>query len=169
MKYLLLALLIVLSSSVAQAQEKAVDDKKLLTFLPEPPEGWQAEPPESSTLKVPGRTIVDANRTYTKGEREEDPSVTVTIIDSTENKQDYEDLRANWVRPAADATGQSRATTIDGFTVHETIDAENKAASLWVVVGDRYYVQVEMLNGDAKELEAWAQRVDLKKLAELKP
>jgi hypothetical protein len=41
-------------------------------------------------------------------------------------------------------------------------------ASLWVMVAKRYFVEIELQKQDAKELQEWVKRVDLKKLAEIK-
>jgi hypothetical protein len=41
-------------------------------------------------------------------------------------------------------------------------------ASLWVMVAKRYFVEIELQRQDAKQLQEWIKRVDLKKLAEIK-
>jgi hypothetical protein len=41
-------------------------------------------------------------------------------------------------------------------------------ASLWVMVAKRYFVEIELQKQDAKELQEWIKRVDLKKLADIK-
>ena len=41
-------------------------------------------------------------------------------------------------------------------------------AIAWVLIANRYFVQIELQNQDPKELQDWIKRVDLKKLAAIK-
>ncbi len=45
---------------------------------------------------------------------------------------------------------------------------ELKHASLWVMIAERYFVEIELQNQDPKELQDWVKRLDLKKLAAIK-
>ena len=58
--------------------------------------------------------------------------------------------------------------TIDGNPGFEAYENEQKHGSLWVMVAKRYFVEIELQKQDAKELQEWVKRVDLKKLAEIK-
>jgi len=54
--------------------------------------------------------------------------------------------------------------------INRKIDQAMLAAhsTLWVMVANRYFLQIELQNQDPKELQEWVKRVDLKKLAEIK-
>ena len=57
-----------------------------------------------------------------------------------------------------------------GLAVNHTSVYENdqKHGTLWVMVAKRYFVQIETQGIEAKELQDWVKRIDLKKLAEIK-
>jgi hypothetical protein len=50
----------------------------------------------------------------------------------------------------------------------EAFEKEGKHATLWVMIANRYFVQIELQEQDPKELQEWVKRVDLKKLAAIK-
>ena len=50
----------------------------------------------------------------------------------------------------------------------ETFENEGKHGTLWLMVAKRYILQIETQAQDAKDLQDWLKRVDLKKLAEVK-
>src|SRR5947207_1710407 len=43
-----------------------------------------------------------------------------------------------------------------------------KHASLWVMIANRYFVEIELQNQEPKQLQEWVKRIDLKKLAGIK-
>ena len=43
-----------------------------------------------------------------------------------------------------------------------------KHSTLWVMIANRYFVQIELQDQDPKELQEWVKRVDLKKLAAIR-
>ncbi len=45
---------------------------------------------------------------------------------------------------------------------------KDKHATLWIMIANRYFLQIELQNQDPKELQEWVKRVDLKKLAAIK-
>src|SRR6266568_3799589 len=64
--------------------------------------------------------------------------------------------------------GDGKSVTIDGNPGFEAFEKESKHATLWVMIANRYFVQIELQNQDPKELQEWIKRVDLKKLAAIK-
>src|SRR5204862_6774529 len=64
--------------------------------------------------------------------------------------------------------GYSKSVTIGGILGCEAFQNESKHATLWVMVANRYFLQIELQNRDPKELQEWVKRVDLKKLGEIK-
>ncbi|PYJ55577.1 MAG: hypothetical protein DME82_06795 [Verrucomicrobia bacterium] len=168
----MLALLI--SVEIARAQNEpilvpdAVDYQKLLPLLPEAPEGWTTDKPEGSTEDVGGFRITNVHRDYRKGEGDTAPSAAISILDSAANPDYVSATSAAWNDTSETADGYGKPVTIDGNAGREDYDKLQKHASLWVMVANRYFVQIELQNQDPKELQEWIKRVDLKKLAEIK-
>jgi hypothetical protein len=167
-----LALLI--SVEIAHAQNEpilvpdAIDYQKLLPLLPEAPEGWTTDKPEGSTEDVGGFRITNVHRDYRKGKGDTAPSAAISILDSVANPDYVSATSAAWNDTSETADGYGKPVTIDGNAGREDYDKPQKHASLWVMVGNRYFVQIELQNQDPKELQEWIKRVDLKKLAEIK-
>ena len=169
-----LALLIGVAIGIAQAQNEpilvpeAVDYQKLLPILPEPPQGWTVDKPEGSTEDVGGFKITNVHRDYHKGEGEKAPSAAISILDSIANPDYVSATTAAWNTNSETAEGYGKSVTIESNPGFEAFEKESKHATLWVMIANRYFVQVELQNQDPKELQEWIKRVDLKKLAAIK-
>ncbi len=169
-----LILLIGVSLGIAQAQNEpilvpdAVDYQKLLPILPEPPQGWNADKAEGSTEDVGGFRITNVHRDYHKGEGENAPTAAISILDSVANPDYVSATTAAWNSNSETSEGYGKSVTIDGNPGFEAFEKESKHATLWVMIANRYFVQIELQNQDPKELQEWIKRVDLKKLAAIK-
>ena len=75
---------------------------------------------------------------------------------------------AAWALKSETPEGYSKPVTIDGNPGFEAYEVEGKHSTLWVMVAKRYFLQIELQGEEAKELQEWVKRVDLKKLAEIK-
>ena len=146
----------------------AVDYQKLLPILPEPPQGWTADKPEGSTEDVGGFRITNVHRDYHKGEGEKAPTAAISILDSVANPDYVSATTAAWNSNSETSEGYGKSVTIDSNPGFEAFEKESKHATLWVMIANRYFVQIELQNQDPKELQDWIKRVDLKKLAEIK-
>jgi hypothetical protein len=145
-----------------------VDYKKLIPILPEAPSGWTADKPEGSTEEVGGFKITNVHRDYRKGEGAKAPTASISILDSVANPDYVTATTAAWNQTSDKVEGYSKSVTIDGNPAFEAYENEQKHGSLWVMVAKRYFVEIELQKQDAKELQEWVKRVDLKKLAEIK-
>ena len=145
-----------------------VNYTKLLPILPDAPVGWTAEKPEGSTEDVGGFKITNVHRDYHKGEGNDAPTASISVLDSAANPDYVTATTAAWSQSSDSTEGYSKAVTIDGNPGFEAYENEQKHGSLWVMVAKRYFVEIELQKQDAKELEEWIKRVDLKKLAEIK-
>ena len=169
-----LILLIGVSLGIVQAQNEpilvpdAVDYQKLLPILPEPLQGWVADKPEGSTEDVGGFRITNVHRDYHKGEGEKAPTAAISILDSVANPDYVSATTAAWNSNSESSEGYGKSVTIDGNPGFEAFETESKHATLWVMIANRYFVQIELQNQDPKELQDWIKRVDLKKLAAIK-
>ena len=169
-----LALLITSGIGALYAQNEpilvpdAVDYQKLLPILPDAPQGWTADKPDGSTEDVGGFRITNVHRDYHKGEGEKAPSTAISILDSVANPDYVSATTAAWSNNSETPEGYSKSVTIDGNPAFETFEKETKHAALWVMIANRYFLQIELQNLDPKELQEWVKRVDLKKLAAIK-
>ena len=108
------------------------------------------------------------HRDYKKGEGDDAPTASISILDSVSNPDYVIATTAAWKINSETSDGYSKSVTINGNPGFEAYEADRKHATLWVMVAKRYFVQVELQNRDPKELQDWVKRVDLKKLAEIK-
>ena len=171
---LIVALLVGVAAVAVRAQNEpilvpdVVDYPKLLPILPEAPAGWTADKPEGSTSDVGGFKITNVHRDYHKGEGNDAPLVSISILDSAANPDYVTATTTTWKTSSESLEGYSKSVTIDGNPGFEAYEREQKHASLWVMIANRYFVQIEVQNLDPKELQQWIKRVDLKKLAAIK-
>ena len=169
----LLGTLLPLSPLPAQAPPPpdapdVVDFSKLLPLLPEAPSGWTADKPEGSTSDVGGFKLTNVHRDYKKGEGDNVPTASISILDSAANPDYATATTAAWNYNSETAEGYSKSITVDGNPGFEAYESDRKHGTLWLMVAKRYFVQVELTGEDPKRLQEWVKRVDLKKLAEIK-
>ena len=146
----------------------SVDYQKLLPVLPDAPQGWSADKPEGSREDAGGFRITNVHRDYRKGEGDNVPTAAVSILDSAANPDYVSATTAAWKNTSETSEGYSKSVTIDGNPGFEAFENEGKHATLWVMIANRYFLQIELQNQDPKELQEWIKRVDLKKLAAIK-
>jgi hypothetical protein len=169
-----LALIAALGFGAARAQNEpilvpeAVDYQKLLPILPEPPSSWSADKPEGSTEDVGGFKITNVHRDYHKGEGEKAPTAAISVLDSVSNPDYVSATTEAWKSNSDTSEGYAKSVNIEGNPGFETFEKDSKHAALWVMIANRYFVQIELQNEEPSELQEWIKRVDLKKLAAIK-
>jgi hypothetical protein len=146
----------------------SVDYQKLLPILPDAPQGWSADKPEGSREDAGGFRITNVHRDYRKGEGENIPTAAISILDSAANPDYVSTITAAWNNTSETSEGYGKSVTIDGNPGFEAFEKEGKHATLWIMLANRYFLQIELQNQDPKELQEWVKRVDLKKLAAIK-
>src|SRR5947208_17172381 len=145
-----------------------IDYQKLLPILPDAPPGWTADTPDGSTEDVGGFRITNVHRDYHKGEGDKAPTAAISILDSVANPDYVAATTAAWNSNSESSEGYSKSVTIDGHPGFEAFENESKHATLWVMIANRYFLQIELQNQEPSELQGWVKRVDLKKLAQIK-
>ena len=169
-----LALVISLGIGISYAQNEpvlvpdSVDYQKLLPILPDAPQGWSADKAEGSTEDAGGFRITNVHRDYHKGEGQNVPTAAISILDSAANPDYVSTTTAAWNNTSETSEGYGKSVTIDGNPGFEAFEKQDKHATLWIMVANRYFLQIELQNQDPKELQEWVKRVDLKKLAAIK-
>ena len=169
-----LALFLAVAITGGRAQDEpklvpdAIDYQKLIPILPEAPTGWTADKPEGSTEDMGGYRITNVHRDYHKGEGDKAATAAISILDSVEHPEYVTATSASWNKNTETADGYGRAVTIDGNPGFESYEKDQKHGSLWIMIANRYFLQIELQNQDPKELQEWIKRVDLKKLAATK-
>jgi len=170
----LLAAVITVGIGVARAQNEpilvpdAIDYQKLLPILPDPPQGWVADKAEGSTEDVGGFRITNVHRDYHKGQGDKAPSAAISILDSVANPDYVNATTTAWKSNNETSEGYGKSVTIEGNPGFEAFEKESKHATLWVMIANRYFVQIELQDQDPKELQEWVKRIDLKKLTAIK-
>src|SRR5207244_12843998 len=147
---------------------EAVDYQKLLPILPEPLPGWTADKPEGSTEDVGGFKITNVHRDYRKGEGEKAPSAAISILDSVANPDYVSATTEAWKSNSDSSEGYAKSVSIDDNPGFETFEKDTKNAALWVMIANRYFVQIELQDQEPNELKECIKRIDLKKLATIK-
>ncbi len=147
---------------------EVVDFTKLLPILPDAPAGWKAEEAEGSTEDLGESQITNVHRDYRKGDEKDSPTAAISILDSAANPEYVESTTATWNTNTSNDDGYSKAINIDGIPGFETFEKDGKHGTLWLMVAKRYFLQIETTGQEAKELQEWMKRIDLKKLAAIK-
>ncbi|MGI9113666.1 MAG: hypothetical protein DLM52_05750 [Chthoniobacterales bacterium] len=173
MSLALVAIGLSMLAQLVNAQElpsliNVVDFSKLLPLLPNAPAGWTADKPEGSTTDAGGFKLTNVHRDYRKGEGDNAPSTSLSILDSAANPDYVETTTAGWNFTTSSTDGYSKGVTVDGNQGFETFENDGKHGTLWLMVAKRYFVQVETKGQDSAALQEWVRRIDLKKLAEVK-
>ena len=156
----------------AQDEPKLIADvadfNKLLPLLPEPPTGWSAEKAEGSTDDLGETKITTVHRDYDKGDAKDAPTTSISILDSVANPEYVQMTTGGWKLTETTDEGYTKPVEIDGSPGFETFENDGKHGTLWLLVAKRYFLQIETTSQDAKDLQEWLKRIDLRKLAAIK-
>lgn len=159
-------------AALAQDEPKLVPDivdyQKLLPLLPEAPSGWTAEKAEGSTTEAAETKITTVHRDYKKGDADNAPTTSISIIDAASNPELVEATKATWSVSQTSTDGYAKSFSSGDNPGYETYENERKHGSLYVLVGKRFLLQLEMYGQEPKELQEWLKHIDLNKLAAVK-
>ena len=144
-----------------------VNFSKIIPLLPAAPDGWKGADPDGTTMDMGGFKMTTAGRTYTKGDGDEAPSVSINIIDCAGNKQFYDATTATWSFSQETPTGFMKSLPSAEAPGFESFDNASKSGQVWVVVAKRFFVHVETTNIEPAGMQVWMKMIDLKKLAAL--
>src|SRR5436853_3145845 len=115
-----------------------VDYTKLLPLLPDAPAGWTQDKPNGSTSDAGGFKLTNVHRDYHKGEGDNVPMTSISILDSAANPDYVEMTTAAWKFTTTSTEGYSKSVNLDGHDGFETFENEGKHGTLWLMVAKRY-------------------------------
>ena len=131
---------------------------QLEAFLPTPISGWEAE---EATSQAMGSAMfgggVTAERSYSKG----DSHISVKIITDSPMMQGM----MMFSNPMLATSDGGKLEKINGEQAIVKYSNEDKAGTVTVVIAGRFLITVEGNNIDRKDLTAFAQTIEFKKLA----
>jgi hypothetical protein len=172
--FLFLGALAFFISPVARGQElpslvnEVVDSSKLIPLLPNAPSGWTADKAEGSTTDAGGFKLTTAHRDYKKGEADNAPFTSISILDCAGSPEYVETTTQAWKDSSSGQDGYTKPETISGNPAYESYENDSKRGSLSIMVAKRYLVQIEAQQQDASALQEWMKLMDLKKLSDVK-
>ena len=150
------------------AKKEVVNFSQLLPLLPEAPAGWTADKPEGSTVDAGEFKMTNVHRDYHKGDAGDASTVAISIIDAAANQEYIGMTTAGWNLSSETTEGYSKSINVDAQPGFETFENEGKHGTLWLLIGKRFFLEIETHYQDAKDLQEWMKRIDLKKLATVK-
>lgn len=150
------------------AVKDPVDFKKLKELLPDTVAGLKRSNAEGSKQGMAGMKLSQAQGTYS--EEGKDQNATVTINDYGAMPGMLEGM-SGWMNMEIDNdsdTQSSKTLTINGYKAYEEYNKQDKSGHIIVVVGNRFWVEVQVNSGiDADALKATAESLKLKELEAL--
>lgn len=153
---------------IAAGNFAVVSAPRLIVLLPDPPPGWKSDKPDGSTADSGGFPITTVSCVYVEGDADDAPTTAIHVVDSANNQQFHDTTMAMWNATGSTPQGYDKTLVVDGLPGFEHYTFADKNGVLWVVVGGRYFVQIETTRQTPAELEAWLARIDIKKLAALR-
>ena len=149
----------------AQISEKEPVDpihfRELITLLPEAPQGWNAEEAEGETNSFGGYSISQASRSYTKGDR----SIEVTITDWAYNTALYASFLVGADFSQESSQGYNKGIKIGDTPGREEYDYKSKDGKLTLLAEQRFFIEIDGDNIESEDLQQWWDAMDKKGLS----
>lgn len=134
---------------------------ELEAYLPEPLDGWKAQPP---TSQAAGAAMFGGGVTAEREYSNNDSSVTVRIVTDSPMMQGMMMMFSNPMFAASDGGKLERISRQKAIVKY---DADNKEGEINIVVAKRFLVTVEGRDTSLEDLKAYAGAIDYKKLKTL--
>lgn len=142
-----------------------IDFKVLQSVLPDMA-GWERAQPTGERMTMPV-SFSSASVRYTKGDAEVDEKITDSGFNQLLVAPFAMMLTTGYAKETSD--GFERSTTVAGMPAFEKWDSSAKRGELMVFVNKRFMVEIDGDHlTDSKDLHAFLERTDLRKLADLK-
>lgn len=155
-------------SAAASNSAPVVDFRELKALLPESLEGYRRTHASGEKNTAMGMTISQAEGTYEKNSSR----IEITISDNGGLGGMMAFAQAAWAASEIDResdTGFERTTAYGPHKAREEYDTSDQQGEIEILVGGRFMVKVSGSNAPFADIQAAAKKVDLNKLAALKP
>lgn len=136
---------------------------ELIDYLPQPPQGWQAEKPQGETNSFGSYSISQVNQTYTR----EDKRIKVSIYDWAFNSALFTPFMLSTEFSQESTEGYNKGIKIDDIPGREEYTYSTKQGSLNLLVNSRFLVRINGTNIEEFELREWWKLMDYESLTKI--
>lgn len=136
---------------------------ELVSWLPNPPAGWERRDPEGSTTSMGEFRLSQADGVYERG----DSRVSISIIDSAYNPALYAPFLIASSFSQESTSGYDRGVTFGSHVGRESHQTDERSGTLGVLVERRFIVEMKGSNIEAGELRQWWDRLNISQLERL--
>jgi hypothetical protein len=135
------------AASSGGSSGQATDVKTLNSLFPTAPAGWtiNGQPVGSTRLDSENNAWTASSATYTSTANK-DTTATITYQDTVGRKVGFKNIWSTFTA-TENSDGYFKSTTVKGNPAWETHSIAGKTYKTWVLVNDRFMVQVSIENG----------------------
>ncbi|MGB5714803.1 MAG: hypothetical protein WBM44_28285 [Waterburya sp.] len=160
-----------LSKNADTIQEKIANQEpvepislsELIDYLPQAPQGWEAEKPQGETNSFGSYSISQVNQTYTRG----DKRIKVSIYDWAFNSALFTPFMLSTEFSQESTEGYNKGIKIDDIPGRAEYTYSTKQGSLNLLVNSRFLVRINGSNIEEFELREWWKLMDYESLTKI--
>jgi hypothetical protein len=156
------------SGTNAASSGQAIDVKTLNALFPPAPAGWtiEAQPVGSARLDSENNAWTASAATYTSSANK-DTTATITYQDTVGRKVGFKNIWSTFTA-AENSDGYFKSTNVKGNPAWETHSITGKTFKTWVLINDRFMVQVSIENGTDADYNTIINAINFAGIASLK-
>jgi hypothetical protein len=156
------------AASATGSSVQAVDAKTLNALFPAAPAGWTIDQQPAGSARFDQENHAwTASSAYYSGTANKDTTATITIQDTAGRAVGFRTIW-NTFSTISDSDSYFRSTTLHGSPAWETHSIAGKSYKSWVLVNDRFMVQVAIENGTDADYTTILNTIDFAGIAALK-
>lgn len=155
-------------ASSGGSSTQAVDAKILNALFPPAPAGWTIgqQPAGSTRFDQDNNAWTASSATYASTANK-DTTASVTYQDTVGRKVGFKNIWSTFTN-ADNSDSYFRSTTIKGNPAWETHSIAGKTFKTWILVNDRFMVQVSIENGSQADYDTFTNAINFAGIAALK-
>jgi hypothetical protein len=156
------------AASTGASSGQAVDVKTLNALFPTAPAGWtiEGQPVGSTRLDSDNNPWTASAATYTSSANK-DTTATITYQDTVGRKVGFKNIWGTFTA-AENSDGYFKSSTVKGNPSWETHSIAGKTFKTWVLINDRFMVQVAIENGTDADYNTIINAINFAGIASLK-
>ena len=156
------------AASSGGSSGQAIDVKTLNALFPPAPAGWtiEAQPVGSTRLDSENNAWTASAATYTSSANK-DTTATITYQDTVGRKVGFKNIWSTFTA-AENSDGYFKSTNVKGNPAWETHSIAGKTFKTWVLINDRFMVQVSIENGTDADYNTIINAINFAGIASLK-